>query len=363
MASIRKRQRKDGTTSWVVLWRDRETGKQTSRSLATEADAKTLKDFLDSNGQSFAQAAQAAGRLRSKSLTVQKIVSQHIEALTNASSGTRETYRRQAKIHIYPALGAIPVDTLTRYEIATWFNGLPVSAKSKKNIHAILSAALKRAVDDGIITTNPAVGIKAARDEISFQPVFLTDAQMEIIYAALPQRWRLFIQLLENSGLRYGEATALRWGDLRFDEDGRCTLTVSRAWRRGPEGEYVGPPKTKRSRRQLALPMGISSDLARARKDATADDLVFTRPSGKHLSNSYFHLNVWMPLMEEIAEDLEAKPRIHDLRHTHASRLIAKGVSLPVIQARLGHESITTTINTYGHLANDADARAAALLD
>lgn len=60
MASIRKRVRKDGTFTWAVLWRDADTGKQTSRSLVSEADAKMLKDFLDANGQSFSMAAEAA---------------------------------------------------------------------------------------------------------------------------------------------------------------------------------------------------------------------------------------------------------------------------------------------------------------
>lgn len=67
--------------------------------------------------------------------------------------------------------------------------------------------------------------------------------------------------------------------------------------------------------------------------------------------------------MDAIGAQLGVRPRVHDLRHTHASRLIDAGVPLPVVQRRLGHESITTTVNTYGHIAVDADARAAAALD
>lgn len=362
MASIRKRKKKDGSITWAVLWRDPDTGKQTSRSLATEADAKILKDFLDANGNSFALAAEAASRLNSTSPTVKQVVADHIETLTGASSGTRRTYRGQAKIHIYPALGSVPVDRLTRAEVAHWFNGLQVSAKSKKNIHAILSAALKTAVADGLISENVAHGMRAAEEARSFEPVFLSEAQMTILYSALPAQWRLFIELLENTGLRYGEATALRWQDLE-QKDGRVVARITRAWRRGDDGEYIGPPKTRKSRRSVTLPLWLGESLLKARGKAPADDLIFKRPSGLHLSNSYFHLNVWMPLMRKIAGELGAKPRIHDLRHTHASRLIAKGVPLPVIQARLGHESITTTVDTYGHLAGDADLLAAAALD
>lgn len=362
MASIRKRPRKDGTTTWAVLWRDSDTGKQTSRSLATEADAKLLKDFLDANNNSFAQAAQAAARMDSKAPTVQQIVDEHIQTLTSVSPGTRRTYQSLANLHIYTTLGLIPVDMLTRVDVAKWFNELPLKAKSRKNIHSILSAALKGAISNKHISENVALGIRAAREENTHDPVFLTEAQMMIIYSALPHQWRLFIEVLENTGLRYGEATALRWKDIDFNNE-RGVIRVTRAWRRGDNGEYVGPPKTRKSTRSVSLPLWLSQKLFEARNGAPADQLIFTRPSGLHLSNAYFHTNVWIPLMKKVTEQLECKPRIHDLRHTHASRLIAKGVALPVIQARLGHESITTTVNTYGHLTHDADEQAARLLD
>lgn len=362
MASIRKRVKKDGTITWAVLWRDAETGKQTSRSLASEADAKTLKDFLDANNQSFALAAQSAARMRSKAPTVAEVLDRHITLSTNTAEGTRKKYRSIAQKHIYPALGSLPVDTVSTEDAARWFSALPVAAKTKKNIHALLSAAFKRAVTEGIISKNPAVGLRAPRDEVEFQPVFLSEAQMQIIYTALPEYWRLFIEVLENSGLRFSEATAIRWQDIIFDGE-RCIIDVKRAWRRGESGEFIGPPKTKKSIRRVALPVWLSEKLLRFRGGAAASTLVFTKPNGSHISNGYFHQNVWIPLMGEVQDELGVRPRVHDLRHTHASRLISKGVALPVIQARLGHESITTTVNTYGHLTNDADARAAALLD
>ena len=62
------------------------------------------------------------------------------------------------------------------------------------------------------------------------------------------------------------------------------------------------------------------------------------------------------------AAGLDPRPRVHDLRHSHASALIAAGIPLPVIQRRLGHESIQTTVDTYGHLAPDAAVAAAAAI-
>ncbi|SKQ12340.1 tyrosine-type recombinase/integrase [Mycobacteroides abscessus] len=70
-----------------------------------------------------------------------------------------------------------------------------------------------------------------------------------------------------------------------------------------------------------------------------------------------FRANVWTPAVERAGSD--PKPRIHDMRHTCASWLIAAGVPLPVIQQHLGHESITTTVNTYGHLERSSMKAAA----
>lgn len=83
---------------------------------------------------------------------------------------------------------------------------------------------------------------------------------------------------------------------------------------------------------------------------------------GGRLSIQELH-RAWGPALDELGDQLRARPRIHDLRHTHASWLIAAGVPLTLIQRRLGHESIKTTSDRYGHLAEGADAAAAAALD
>ena len=94
-------------------------------------------------------------------------------------------------------------------------------------------------------------------------------------------------------------------------------------------------------------------------------DLIYARPGGGHLRNGWFHDHVWGPAMAELAGQglLSDRPVPHDLRHTHASWLLAARVPIHSVSARLGLESITTTVNTYGHLVNDADRLAADALD
>ncbi len=95
---------------------------------------------------------------------------------------------------------------------------------------------------------------------------------------------------------------------------------------------------------------------ARCEELGAPEDLLFVSSRGLPLRSGPFHTRVWQPAVTAAA--LGVRPRVHDLRHSHASALIAAGVSLPVVQRRLGHESITTTIDVYGHLAPDAYAGA-----
>ncbi|WP_431696473.1 tyrosine-type recombinase/integrase [Kocuria rhizophila] len=362
MASIRERTRKDGTTAWAVLWRDADTGKQTSRTLATRADAQSLSDFLNANGQSFALAAQAASKLRSTAPPVATIVSEHIEGLTGVSAGTREKYRRIAARHITPFIGAVPVDTLTRTDVNCWVNGMTVAAKTKKNVHSLLSAALTDATARGLVDANVAKGVKLPTGEARREPVFLTVGELDLIVATIPEpRHKLLVQFLAGTGLRWSEATALQVADLDLAQE-HGVAAVSRAWKRAG-GEWVtGAPKTARGRRSVVLPKTLTAQLREHVADKAPGDLVFPSREGP-LHNVVFHRLVWDPAMRALAGQLHARPRVHDLRHTHASRLIAAGVPLTVIQRRLGHESIKTTSDTYGHLAADADVAAAAALD
>ena len=363
MASIRERVRKDGTITWAVLWREAETGKQTSRSMLTERDAVELRDFLNANGQSFALAAQAAARLRSPAPTMAATVANHIETLTSVTPGTRHRYRLLADRHITQTeLGGIPIDTLTRVDVSRWLNGLPLATKSKKNVHSLLSAALGDAQRDGRVPTNVAHGIRFTKSNSRREPVFLTRDQVDAITGAMPEHYRPFIHFLAGTGLRWSEATALRIRDVDLTSE-RGIVHVTRAWKENGDGWVIGAPKTSRGRRTVVMPAALTSLVKKRAKGRGRDELLFTGYHGGRIWNGEFHKSVWQPTLAQVMDQLPAVPRVHDLRHTHASWLIAAGVPLTVIQRRLGHESIKTTSDTYGHLADDADQAAAAALD
>jgi integrase len=119
---------------------------------------------------------------------------------------------------------------------------------------------------------------------------------------------------------------------------------------------YLGPPKTKKSRRTISLSPALVAILERNLRGKRPDDFIFLSPEGRALHQVDFYEDRWLPALKA-AEDagLTQRPRFHDLRHTHAAWLISAGVPLPKIQERLGHESITTTIDVYGGLTDQTD--------
>ncbi|ORB65303.1 site-specific integrase [Mycobacterium scrofulaceum] len=179
--------------------------------------------------------------------------------------------------------------------------------------------------------------------------VFLTHDEFTILLEAVTEPWRALVEFLVASGCRWGEASALRPADINLTEG---TAGIRRAWRYvSGEGYQLGPPKTRRSVRAIDVAASTLSKL-----DLTGE-WVFTNSGRGRRGDTgpvrahNFNPNVWVPALVRAKEaGLTKKPRVHDLRHTNASWLIQAGVPLPVIQRHMGHESILTTVDRYGHL-------------
>lgn len=177
--------------------------------------------------------------MRSTAPSVATVVAEHPEGLTGVSAGTREKYRRIAARHITPTLGAIPVDTLTRTDVNKWVNAMTVAAKTKKNVHSLLSAALTDATARGLVDANVAKGVKLPTGEARREPVFLTAEELDLIVATIPEaRHKLLVEFLAGTGLRCSEATALQVADLDLAQE-HGVVAVSRAWKRAG-GEMMG---------------------------------------------------------------------------------------------------------------------------
>jgi integrase len=371
VASIRTRELTKGGSSHTVTWRDPETGLK-SRTFADKDKAQELKDFLDANGNSFKLAAKAKVRKDSTAPTVYEVVVRHIDLLRKPQPGTIAKYRRMATGHIADSdLGRTPVDKVTKAAVIDWLDelkvlqganqtvGVPLSRKSKQNVHALLSAAFVTAMDAETMHRNPAKGVAEADLNEAREAVYLSPEDLVMLADRIDPHYSLFIRFLGGTGLRYSEATALRRRDITI-RDGRAAVRVSRAWKSKGKGEEIGPPKTKKANRTVTCNAALSAALDVRLKEIELDDFVFQRPDGDYVRNSRFHKEVWQPLMGDlVGKELDRKPWIHEIRHAHTTHLLDANVPVHVVQARLGHEDPQTTLRVYARLAKASDAAAA----
>jgi len=375
MASIRP-PKKTGPGTYQVLYRL--DGRQTSRTFATPLDAQNFVNLIDTMGASAADViieARADGSVGEPTIT--ELCREHVAALDDVTEGTRRDYERviDSRIASQP-LGHIPTSRLTVDHVREWLAYLErdgLAVKTRRNHHALLSAALTTAVRQQLRGTNPAKGLRIKADVADKGIAFLNPGELALLIGTIPAHYQPLVSFLAGTGTRWGEATALQVGDV--DLESRVPVVyVRRAWKHYGSGQtpVVGPPKTRSGVRTVSLPAQLAPVLEPLIAGRAQDELVFTAPQGGRISHGSFHTRIWKVALDTLNATKNAdgnpimprmtkRPRIHDLRHTHASQLIQAGVPLPVISKRLGHSSIMTTVNVYGHLAPDyLDVTAAA---
>ena len=197
-----------------------------------------------------------------------------------------------------------------------------------------------------------------AREALGPEMRFLTRGEVETLASAAGQ-YRALVLTAAYTGARFGELAALRIDRLDLLRR-RLTVAYSLSDVRGQWS--LKAPKTAASRRQIALPRSLCDVLSGllAVVPAGDDGFVFQAPQGGPLRRSNFRRRVWLP---SVHRSVGEPMRFHDLRHTHVALLIAQGEHPKTIQVRLGHTSISTTLDTYGHLFEGLDEAAADRLD
>lgn len=152
--------------------------------------------------------------------------------LTGIEAGTRDGYRAEAERSWLQILGDLRVDEITKPDVGSWLawqerqpiwrdrdkprsEQRTVSSKTVKNYHALLSAILRSAVGEGLRDDNPAFKIRITRG-VREEAVFLSPAEFETLMHFIPSRYKRFVLFLAGTGLRWGEATALTWGDVNL---------------------------------------------------------------------------------------------------------------------------------------------------
>lgn len=360
MPTIEAMERANGATRYRVRVRNPNPapGKVgfTSATFATEPEAERFVRDCEDRGVGWALAEY---RREGDGITVDEWAAQHFDSLTEASGATVRRYRSVYKHTWSPLLGALPIAKVTRSHVATALNTVTGTDKTRKNKWAVLTHIFKTAIYEGHINRSPCVGIKLGRssDHEREEHRYLTHEEFATLYASTPEHWQPLVLTAAGTGARWGELAALNVGDV--DLDG-AFIRVTKAEKQDPDkpGSFiVGPTKTRKSRRTVTIPSEVVDVLRPLVVGRGRTERLFLPPEGGPLRHRTFYHDIWIAKCAPAVP--EPKPRFHDLRHSHVAWLIASGVSLPVIQARLGHEKITTTIDTYGHLLPDLQTAAA----
>ncbi|MGP9844807.1 tyrosine-type recombinase/integrase [Brachybacterium sp. 107] len=352
MASISVRPRKDGTTAYRVAFRITRGGTPTTETFDNHREAAAFSALVDRIGGPAARAKRIAlehgGPVRP---ALAEVLDDYIAAAPDITAGTAAEYKRiLVRSGLTDQLGALPVDLIDRTDIERWVQARavtpsvktkrPVSAKTIRNEHGLLSALLEHAQDRDWVDGNACDGVRLpAREHHDIR--ILTQAELGTILETISDLYRPLVLLLAATGLRWGEATALTWADVNSDS---CTFTVRRAWKHDETHQRIlGAPKTRRAHRTIeTTPKIIAALGARGKPGA----LVFTNRAGRPIQHQTFFEYHWKKATKKITP----RPRVHDLRHFAASHMLVSGADLFEVSRALGHESLKTTSDVYGHL-------------
>jgi integrase len=275
---------------------------------------------------------------------------------------TYRSYVAHAECHILPSLGSVQLQKLSPAQINALYaklgrsgkrNGQGLTALSVRHVHAVLHRAFKDAVRWGRLARNPADLADPPRVAAHGHELRTWSAEQLAAFLNSQHDDRLYAlwHTLAMTGLRRGEALGLRWEDVDL-EAGR--LCVRRALVPCGKEVLVSEPKTACGRRVVALDpqtvavlKGQAARQLQEQQDAgwTETGLVFTNEDGQALHpwavSRFFRAAVKRALLPEI--------RLHDLRHTHATLALQAGIHPKVVSERLGHATVSITLDTYSH--------------
>lgn len=368
MASLDSYTRADGGTTYRLRWREPGAKSHSTLSIRDDYDLALLnKRLLDANGDSYDAAQRAVEKAKIDGPKVKDFMRRHIGLIVKIGDNLRQQYYSAVDNHFSGTLGNLPVKAVEQTDIVRWIREMQAKGASPKTIanhHATLSATMQRAYNEQLIDRNPCHGITLPENtSISENEMYImTNDEMNTIFAEFNPHYLPFLGLLRGTGVRFGESTALMPHDFKLDAR-TPSIKVERAWKRGTRGSFeLGAPKTRKGNRVVSLPRYVVDEV-RPLVEATApNDLVFKNLHGGRITASSFG-KMWSRALTRLGYDAERRPRIHDLRHTHASMMLDGGIDMFVLSRRLGHESIKTTIDLYSHLVDSVHAESAAIAD
>ncbi|MCX6021675.1 MAG: tyrosine-type recombinase/integrase [Chloroflexi bacterium] len=364
--SIRKRgKQKNGWTLVLDHGKDPETGKRRQQwkafhgtKKAAEAELARMVNEIESGGY-VPPAHETVGQFFARWLKDY--------AATNTTPRTVEGYKAIYRLYVEKVIGGVQVDKVTAGQVQAIYGAMEakgLAARTIRHTHTLVREVLGYALRWGVTTRNVTDAVSAPKP-VAHDAATLDEEGVErFLVAADGSPFLPFYALALYSGMRRGELAALRWQDVDLE---RAAISVRQALVRVTgQGWIVKPPKSAAGKRRIDLSPEIAAMLRRHRTaqlerrlavgPAWQDgDYVFTRPAGLHIDPDEA-----TRAFTRIARAAGIKGvTLHGARHTHASIMLAQGVHPRIVQERLGHGDINTTMTTYSHVLPGLQGRAA----
>lgn len=363
MGSVSSYKLKGGQTRYRVRYRTPEHGQTDKRGFRTKREAEA---WDAQNRVSLARGEYVAPSLGR--VTVGELGPAWLERQRGhmKPSGYR-SYESAWRVHVQPRWAQARVGRIRYTDVQGWVAELSrsLSASRITTVYSVLACILDDAVRDRVLASNPARGVNLPR-RVKRPDVYLTAEQLRVL-ADESGRYGSLVLLLGTAGLRWGEAAALRVGDIDFLH--RRVLLHQNAVQVGGE-THVGSLKSGRHR-TVGLSGFVVKALAKTCRGKAHGDLIWPARDGDYLgppSSVRSWLSGAVERCQKTAEAARAKesvgdrepttplfPRItaHDLRHTAASLAVSAGANVKVVQRMLGHASAAMTLDVYADLFDD----------
>jgi len=299
---------------------------------------------------------------------------------TIESKVARKTHERYSEIcdhYVKPHIGHLKLNKVQPTHINTFYSDLLISGRrdkksglSKRTVlhtHRVLRGALNRAVKWQILVRNPCDAVDPPKPDKKERLTFTTKETIELLEKAKGIPLHLPIMLAVTTGMRRGEIIGLRWKDINLESGNLSIRQVAEQTKK--HGLHIKEPKTDKSTRMVSLPKMTTDALKQHKveqsqiflqlgKRLDSDSMVFDSPLGLYPPNK-----LTTDYMAFIKRNKFKHVTFHDLRHTHATHLLEQNIHPKIVSERLGHSTVSLTLDTYSHVMPNMQEGAANVTD
>ena len=366
MSWVVERPARGGKTRFTAAYRDPYGRIRSAGTFPTHREAIRAADRLDDAVSANSWIDPVAGRITFQDYAENAwLPARQIEVTTRAG------YNSYLRTHFIPFFGPMPLARIRPTTVQAWITQAGDKGLSPRSIakyHVMLHSIFARATLDRVIAFNPCENTELPK-VVAKKYRILTPEEFETVIASIPSRFKALVLTDIETGLRWGELVALRPRHIDFL---RRTITVTEtivevSKKDSPTGErmIVKPYPKDDEPRTLHVSQDLLDTLAARIADLglERDHLLFPSreiAGGLPLSRGSFNSRFWRPAIT--AAGIDFPLRMHDLRHAHASWLLAGGADLKSVMERMGHSQIMTT-QKYLHTLPDADKKALAAFE